>query len=457
MSAYAADPWFRDESNLEQLTLDEGLWYNVDGRVVILATPDLRRKLVADFHDSPYVGHVGVNKTTRLLSRYYWWLSMGDDVTQYVRECHSCQNKARQTKASGALQPLELPMKPWECISLDFITQLPIGSRGNDAVMVVVDKLTKMVHIIPTTTTCTAETVAELYRDHIFKLHGVPDKIISDRDVRFTSAFLTGLCSLVGARQAMSTPSHPESECQTERVNRVLEDMLRHYVSPVQDNWDQHLACAEFAINKADHRSTGTSPFMLNYGCNPGIPSSIERKSKSPAANDFAECMQRRIIEARILHRTATQCQKLYVDKGRQDVQFQKDQWVLLSSKNLRFKMGTPKLLPRWVGPFQVHKEVGRHAYELVLPEKWKIHDTFHVSQLAEYHISGTYQPPPPPAELLEGELEYEVESAMDHREHRTSIRGRPNFDYLVRWRGSRSDDDTWEPERNLKNASQVV
>ena len=352
MSAYAADSWFRDESNLEQLTLDEGLWYNVDGRVVIPATPALRRKLIADFHDSPYVGHVGINKTTRLLSRYYWWLSMGDDVAQYVRECHSCQtNKARQTKPSGALQPLELPMKPWECISLDFITQLPVSSRGNDAIMVVVDKLTKMVHIIPTTTTCTAETVAELYRDHVFKLHGVPDKIISDRDVRFTSAFLTGLCSLVGARQAMSTPFHPETDGQTGRVNRVLEDMLRHYVSPVQDDWDQHLACAEFAINNADHRSTGTSPFMLNYGYNPRIPFSIERKSKSPAANDFAESMQRRITEARILHRTATQRQKLYADKGRKDVQFQKDQWVLLSSKNLRFKMGTPKLLRRWVGP----------------------------------------------------------------------------------------------------------
>ena len=91
------------------------------------------------------------------------------------------------------------------------------------------------------------------------------------------------------------------------------------------------------------------------------------------------------------------------------------------------------------------------------MPENWKIHDTFHVSQLAEYHRSGAYQPPPPPAELLKGELEYEVESVMDHREHRTSIRGRPSFDYLVRWRGSGSDHDTWEPERNLKNASQVV
>ena len=161
-------------------------------------------------------------------------------------------------------------------------------------------------------------------------------------------------------------------------------------------------------------------------------------------------------MEARILHRDATQRQKHYADKGRKDVHFEKDQCVLLSSKHLRFKMGTPKLLPRYVGPFQIHKEVGKNAYELVLPENWKIHDTFHVSQLAEYHHSGAYQPPPP-AELLEGELEYEVDSIIDHRLQRTSVKSRPSFDYLVRWRGFGSDHDTWEPERNLKNASEVV
>ncbi len=457
IDSYRHDPVFHDESNLDKLTLDEGLYHNVDGKVVVPDAPPLRRKIMSALHDSPFAGHVGINKTKRLVSRYYWWPSMDADVTQYVQQCHSCQTvKARQQKPSGALIPLELPMVPWECITLDFITQLPVSSKGFDAIMVVVDKLTKMVHIIPTTTTCTALQVAELYRDHVFRLHGVPLKVVSDRDLRFTSAFITGLCSLVGARQAMSTPYHPQTDGQTERVNRVLEDMLRHYVSPVQDDWDQHLACAEFAINNADHRSTGASPFMLNYGYCPRMPFSIEVKSKSPAANDFVESMQRRITEARTLHRIATQRQKHYADKGRKDVQFQRDQWVLLSSKNLRFKMGTPKLLPRFVGPFQVHREVGKNAYELVLPENWKIHDTFHVSQLAEYHTSGSYQPPPP-VELLEGEIEYEVETVMDHRVQHKVVKSRPSFDYLVRWRGFGSDHDTWEPERNLKNASQVV
>ena len=107
----------------------------------------------------------------------------------------------------------------------------------------------------------------------------------------------------------------------------MLEHMLRHYVSPVQDDWDQHLSCAEFAINNADHKSIGASPFMLNYGYCPRIPFSIERNSKSPAANDFVESMQRRITEARTLHRNATQRPKQYADRGRKDVEFLKDQW----------------------------------------------------------------------------------------------------------------------------------
>ena len=136
--------------------------------MIIPDSDGIRRQLMSDFHDSPYAGHVGINKTMRLMSRYYWWQGMDDDITTYVRKCHSCQiNKARQSKPSGTLNPLEVPNVPWECITLDFITQLPVTRRGHDAIMVVVDKLTKMVLIIPITTTCNAITIAELYTDHV--------------------------------------------------------------------------------------------------------------------------------------------------------------------------------------------------------------------------------------------------------------------------------------------------
>ena len=268
--------------------------------------------------------------------------------------------------------------------------------------------------------------------------------------------FSRELHSLVGARQQMSTAFHPQTDGQTTRVNRVLEDMLRHFVSPVQDDWAEHLSCARFAINNADHDSTGKFPFVLNYGYSPRVPFSIPRASKSPAAADFVESMQKRISEARVLHKAASDRQKANADRLRKAVRFQPKQWVLLSSKNLRFKMGTPKLLPRFVGPFQVCKEVGKDAYELILPENWKVHDVFHVSQLAEYHMSGSYKPPPP-AELLEGELEFKVECILDHKILSSRNKGRPNFKYLVKWLGRGSDSSTWEPEVNLKNSSKVV
>ena len=136
---------------------------------------------------------------------------------------------------------------------MDFITQLPLTLKGHDAIFVVVDKLTKMVHLMPTTTSCSARVVAALYRDHVFVQHGIPKKIISDRDSRFTGAFNAELTKLLGIQQALSTAYHPQSDGQTERVNRVLEDMLRNFVAPSQDDWDEYLACALSLLSTMHH------------------------------------------------------------------------------------------------------------------------------------------------------------------------------------------------------------
>lgn len=164
--------------------------------------------------------------------------------------------------------------------------------------------------------------------------------------------------------------------------------------------------------------------------------------------------MQRLVNEARIAHRVATNKQAQYANSKRRDLQFSVGDWVLLASKDLRFKQGSPKLLPRWVGPFQVHKRIGKQAYELNLPSRWKIHDVFHVSKLEPYRRDGSVQPPPP-AELLLGEEEYEVDSIVNHR--RVNSRGKPKYEYLVRWTGHTSENDTWEPQENLTNAPEVL
>jgi hypothetical protein len=193
---------------------------------------------------------------------------------------------------------------------------------------------------------------------------------------------------------------------------------------------------------------------MLNYGHHPYLPTTVLDQHRVPGASSFVQQMQRLIAEARREHKVATERQVKYANAKRRDVQFAIGDWVLLSAKNLRFKEGTPKLLPRWVGPFQVSKRVGTQAYELNLPSRWKVHDVFHVSLLERYRRDGSVQPPPP-VEVLEGEDEYEVEQVLDHR--RVKLRGPNPYEYLVRWTGYSPENDTWEPHANLRNAPKVL
>jgi hypothetical protein len=368
VEGYQVDAWFKDPSHVAGLITHDGYLLH-EGRIAVPDAFGLRTHLLQELHDSLYVGHLGVKKTLKLVSRHYWWPTLAKDVEHYVLTCHMCQKiKARHMKPAGLLQPLGLPLVPWHTITMDFITQLPQTSSGKNAILVVVDKLTKMVHFMATVGRAPAEQTARLFVDHVWKLHGVPKVVVTDRDPLFTSAFTRALCEILGTKQAMSTAYHPQTDGQTERVNRILEDMLRAYVARSQQDWDEKLSCAEFAINNADQVSTGQSPFMLNYGHHPYLPTTVLEQYRVPGATDFVQRMQRLIAEARREHRIATERQAKYANAKRRDVQYAVGDWVLLSAKNLRFNEGTPKLLPRWVGPFQVTKRVGSQAYELNLP-----------------------------------------------------------------------------------------
>jgi len=164
---------------------------------------------------------------------------------------------------------------------------------------VVVDKLTKMVHLIPTTVHVTGEETARLYMDHVWKHHGVPESIVSDRDPRFTGKFMTEFLKLLGTKQRLSTAFHPQTDGQTERTNRTLEDMLRHYVDPNHSDWDTHLSAAEFAINNSYQESIKTTPFRLNMFEDPLTPMTVGKNSKVPAAQQLADRIEGKLIRAR--------------------------------------------------------------------------------------------------------------------------------------------------------------
>ena len=208
-------------------TVLDGMIYK-DGRVVVPANKPIRTVLLHECHDGATSGHFGVAKTADLLARQFYWKGMHADVEKYVTTCLPCQqNKASSSQPAGLLVPLPVPTRSWEQVSMDLITQLPRSSKGNDAIVVFVDKLSKMVHFAACRTAVSAPQLAAIFFHEVVRLHGVPVSIVSDRDARFNSGFWRSVWKQHGTKLNMSTAYHPQSDGQTERANRTLEDMLR--------------------------------------------------------------------------------------------------------------------------------------------------------------------------------------------------------------------------------------
>ena len=223
----------------------------------------LRLALLKECHDGPVAGHRGVKPTLAELVKNYYWPNLRDDVEQYVKLCVTCQqNRTQFRKKAGLLRPLPIPTKCWESISMDFMTHLP-ESKGFNSIMVVVDRVSKMAHFVPTGDTATAQEVGRLYFDKVVKHHGMQKNIISDRDPKFMSRFWRALWKKLGTELKMSTAFRPQTEGQTERVNLVLQEYLRNYVNADQTDWADHISMAEFNYNNTKHSGMGFSPFMV--------------------------------------------------------------------------------------------------------------------------------------------------------------------------------------------------
>ena len=458
IEGYASDPWFYD-AEAKGLRLKAGICYH-QNVVFVPNVAWIRQAILHEAHDAPYSGHLGRDKTFSQLERLFWWPGMRSDAAKYVQRCGTCQRvKGQHIKPAGLLQPLPIPEGRWDSVSMDFIVQLPPTKLGHDAILVFVDRLTKMVHFAPTTGSgLDSERTARLFKHHVFRLHGVPKSIISDRGKQFTSEFSVALYKMLGTQQVFSTAFHPQTDGQTEQVNRVLEDMLRAYVGHVHDDWDEHLDEAEFAVNNAKHASTGESPFMLNYGGDPRTPlmTGLDVElCRVPKAKDFAGALHDKLQDTKRCLAAAQSRQKAWADTHRSAKEFKPGDYVFLNTKNLQPKGGmSKKLLPKYWGPFKVLRKFGEVAYELELPSRWRIHDTFHVSLLKEYHDDGKYHPPPPIE--LEGEMEYEVEDILHHRVVKVG-KNRTKIEFFVKWLGEGYGACTYEPESHLENSPEIL
>ena len=384
---------------------------------------DIRELLITECHCSALSGHFGIDKTTALIQRDFFWPHMRRSVAAFLHTCHECQvAKCLSRRPYGLCQPLPVPIRRWQHVTMDLITALPKSPSGNDSVAVFVDRLTKMLHFAPCKKSVTSRELAGIFAWEVVRHHGWPDAVISDRDPRFDADFWRELMSRAGTQIRMSSPYHPQSDGQTERANRTLLQMLRVYCKSGKNGWEAQLPWLEFAYNDADQESTGRSPFFLNYGENPSRPLSTLFSSTSPGVHtDSPEGRQftRRLKDALFCARTQlTRAAARFEHNAnlkRVPSPLAAGDWVLLDSKQLHLaNFHKNKTEERWYGPLLV---IDADDTNVVVrtPMGRDFHEKVHVSACKQYHYKPGHEPQSRPASMVDDD-NVELSKVVGHR-----------------------------------------
>ncbi|KAJ4801510.1 polyprotein [Rhynchospora pubera] len=380
-SSYDNDPWLEEIKEKEiregancKFTQHLGIW-RYKGRLCIGNNQNWRNHIIQEVHDSSIGGHSGILATYKRIKGSFYWPHMKEDVYQYVISCDNCQqNKNEHIKLPGLLQPLPIPEEAWRSVSMDFITGLP-KSEGKEVIMVVVDRLTKYAHFMALKHPFQASNVAQVFLDTVYRLHGLPTSIVSDRDPVFTSKFWQALMSNLGVKLNMSTAHHPQTDGQTERVNQCIEGYLRCMMFNQVKNWVRWLPLAELWYNTNYHTSLKTTPFQALYGyAPPQLPLGSPPKSTIEAVNEMMKERHQWIVELKEQLKKSQDRMKKWADEKRTERKFSVGDWVYLKLQPYRQisvqKRSNFKLSPKFYGPFEIIDKVGEVAYHLRFPDE---------------------------------------------------------------------------------------
>ena len=391
-----------------------GLLYFEDwnGNMRLCVPESEQAPLMSEIHDELTEGaHAGYHRTYNRLSSLYFWPRMSRDIKRFVTSCDICQKaKFKRHAPQGLLQPIPIPEKPFDVVTMDFIPELPTSNEF-DNILVVVDKLTKFALFIPTTSNINEIDTAKLFFKHIVSQYGLPQQIITDRDSRWTGSFWKELCEHMNIRRSLTTAHHPQADGQTEIMNQILETALRSYVAPSRDNWSELLDKFALAYNNTPHSATGFPPSFLLYGYSPRSGSSymheniefvhreIEADSDGSKSKhhkdsnddtrtflDEFETYRSQAKEALIFSQAA---QRRNYNKGRLTAEFNEGDLVLINPHSLDLlkneKGRGRKLQMKYDGPFEVSDKLSPITYRLRMPTSYGLHPVLNIAHLERY------------------------------------------------------------------------
>uniref|UniRef100_A0A803TSY3 Gypsy retrotransposon integrase-like protein 1 n=1 Tax=Anolis carolinensis TaxID=28377 RepID=A0A803TSY3_ANOCA len=382
--SYEGDQWIL--SNAGKGEQKGGFWF-VNKKLYIPAI--LRIKILHRFHNNQSAGHMGITKTTKAIAKHCWWPGMRKDIKNYVIQCDDCaKNKPRGGKPMGLLQTVAEPTRPWECVAMDFVGELPV-SRGHRYIWTVLDLFSKQAHFIALAKLPSAEKLAELYINHIYKLQGCPSRVVSDRGVQFTAKFWEKFLEMLGAERSLSSAFHPMTNGAVERTQQTLGQFLRMYSNLRQNDWSKWLAFAELAFNSTIHSATNKTPFEVVYGYEiqplPQLPRWAEDEETGAGKwkTQMLECWSQVTASLKEAHKKY----KTFADRKRvEGDKLEKGDLVWLSTQNIKLGLPSRKLGPKFIGPFRIQDVINEVTFQLSLPKSLgKIHPVFHRSLLKKY------------------------------------------------------------------------
>ncbi|GBG86030.1 hypothetical protein CBR_g40931 [Chara braunii] len=464
----------KDKATESEFAMVDGLLYLDKAgikRLVVPSSEPLRSLFLGECHDA--TGHFGYKKTSANLVQRFWWPGMFDDAKKYVETCQVCQrDKPRTQSPLGLLKPLPIPAGPGQSVSMDFMDTLVTSKSGKRHIFVIIIRFTKYARLVAMPETARTDYVIKLFKDNWVRDFGLPKSIVSDRDVRFTSELWKKTAEQMGSQLQMTSGNHPEANGQAEQMNRVVQHLLRHYIKPSQDDWDEQLPLIASLYNNVVHSNTGVSPNQLHLGWKPRSALDFLLPENLPAATpgtlEYGVQYEKLLQEAVEHMKKAQQAMIAPENQHRGQSTFQVGEHVWVKASELGQEFGiSRKLMPQYFGPWEVLDIVGDEmdgpTYVVLVPEHLRTHPVFHASKLAPFAETDQFPSrrsmlPP----TMDGQVD--IDDIVDHRDMpvpKPLGRGRPpkpKREYRVRFRHHTDPrEDRWFTREELIDTTPQV